>query len=59
MTKRYEVRVFPNAKFTKVLFINNEIKTRINSPAIKGQANKNLIQLLAIFFKQRKKILRF
>ena len=56
MTKRHKGRVIPNAKFTKVLFINNEIKTRINSPAIKGQANKNLIQLLAVFFK---KILRF
>ena len=49
-----KVRVIPRAKKSKVETFNEGLKVYLNSPAIEGRANKELIEVLAQHYKVRK-----
>ena len=42
-----KVRVIPRARKSKVEAFNNGLKVHLNSPAIEGRANKELVEVLA------------
>jgi len=50
-----EVKVVPNARRTAVEKEEERYKVYVNSPAVDGKANKALIELIADYFKVKKK----
>lgn len=51
---KFKVRVIPNSKKQKVEKKDNMIKVHLTSKPIKGKANKELIEILAKYFKTKK-----
>ncbi len=51
---KVKVRVIPRAKKSKIETFNDGLKVYVNSPAIEGRANKELIEALAQYYKVRK-----
>ncbi|MBI2664404.1 DUF167 domain-containing protein [Candidatus Woesearchaeota archaeon] len=48
------VRAVPNAKHSSVSAESSGLKVRLTRPAVKGRANKELVELLADYFSVRK-----
>jgi uncharacterized protein (TIGR00251 family) len=55
---RFRVKVVANARRNEVLQDGDLLKVRLTAPAIKGKANKALIELLAKHFHVRKRNIR-
>lgn len=51
----YNVRVITNAKQNKIVEEAGRIKVYLTAPPVEGKANKALIELLAEYFKVKKK----
>lgn len=51
---KVEVRVIPRAKKAKVEASSQGLKVYLNSPAEQGRANKELIKVLAGYYKTKK-----
>ena len=49
-----KVRVIPRAKKSKIETFDEGLKVYVNSPATEGRANKELINMLAQYYKVRK-----
>ncbi len=52
--KLIKVKVIPNAKKTNICKYGEELKIYLTAPAIKGKANKALIEILAQHFSTKK-----
>lgn len=50
----FEVKVVPNAKKTSIEREENKLRVRLTKTPQKGKANKQLIELLAKYFKTSK-----
>jgi uncharacterized protein len=51
----YNVKVIANAKKLAIAIADNNIKIKVNKPAVNGLANKAVIELLAEYFKVKEK----
>jgi len=51
---KVQVRVIPKASKVKVQPFNQGLKVHLNSPAVEGRANKELIETLSIYYKVKK-----
>jgi len=51
---KIEIKVIPNAKKKEVIKEGDKIKIKVNSPAIEGKANKEVIEDLAKFLNVKK-----
>jgi len=55
MEKTVNVKVIPKAKFSQVLEdLEGNLQVRVTAPPVKGQANSELIKLLADYYKVSK-----
>lgn len=52
---RRKIKVIPNAKKNEVLEEEGILKVYVKSPPVRGKANKAVIELLAEFFKVKKR----
>jgi len=50
-----DVKVIPNAKKNAVLREGDKLKVYVNAPAVSGKANKAVVEMLAEFFKVKKR----
>lgn len=51
---RVKVRVTPRAKKEKIVEENGTLKVYVNDPALEGEANKRVIEMLAEFYNTKK-----
>ncbi len=51
---KINVVVIPNAKDSKVVCVDGEFRAYVKSVPVRGKANKELIEVLADYFKVRK-----
>jgi len=58
MAMRINVRVIPRAKRDKIERFQNGLKVHITKPALRGEANKRLLEVLAPYFRVKKSCLR-
>lgn len=52
------IKVIPNAKKNEVIEEGDRLKVRVTAPAIDGKANKAVAEILAEFFKVKKRDIR-
>lgn len=55
---RFRVKVVPNSGRDEVLEDGENLKVRLKAPAVKGKANKALIEVLANHFNVKKRDIR-
>ena len=53
-TTTVKVRVAPRAKKTRIEVFQEGLKVYLNEPALRGRANKKLIEVLAQYYKTKK-----
>ena len=53
-TTTVKVRVAPRAKKTRIEVFHEGLKVYLNEPALRGRANKKLIEVLAQYYKTKK-----
>lgn len=56
--KNIKVRVIPNSKYDKVTEGNGMLKVYVKAPPIDGKANKQLVKILADYYKVKKNEVR-
>ena len=55
MTQTWYIHVLPNSRFIKVNKISDDtLEIKLTSQPLKGKANKQLIEVLADYFKTKK-----
>jgi uncharacterized protein (TIGR00251 family) len=55
---RIKVRVVPRAKREKIEEFDEGLKVYVTKPALRGEANRRLLEILAPYFKVKKSCLR-
>jgi len=53
--KSIKIKVIPNAKKNNISEKGDMLKVRVTAPAVNGKANKAVIEVLAKFFKVKKR----
>jgi uncharacterized protein (TIGR00251 family) len=53
--KTVNIKIIPNAKKEEIKEEEGRLKVYVRAPAVEGKANKALIDLLAVYFKIKKK----
>ena len=51
---KIQIRVIPKASKVKVCSFNQGLKVYLNSPAAEGRANKELIEVLSVYYNRKK-----
>jgi len=51
---KIQARVIPKASKVKVCSFNQGLKVYLNSPAAQGRANKELIEVLSVYYNRKK-----
>ena len=51
---KIEIKVIPNAKKKEIIKDRDKFKVKVNSPAVEGKANKEVIETLAKFLNVKK-----
>ena len=51
---KIQVRVIPKASKVKVCPFNQGLKVYLNSPVAQGRANKELIEVLSVYYNRKK-----
>jgi len=53
-TMKVQIRVVPKASKVRVCSFNQGLKVYLNSPAAQGRANKELIEVLSVYYNRKK-----
>jgi uncharacterized protein len=53
--KKINIKIIPNARKDEIKEEEGRLKVHVKAPAVDGKANKALIELLAAYFKVKKK----